>query len=109
ERCHLPARAGGRGVLHRPRSEIDRGRAAVEELDEVVRVRCAAVATTSVHLTVNHVGGSAPRDGHYQQCDGEEEGTEQSNSMHGQLRSERDVSSSLVAAAARDRNGPFAN
>ena len=67
ERSHLPARAGGRGVLNRPRAEIDRGRAAVEELDEVVRVRCAAVAAASVQLTDDHVGGSAPRCGHDQQ------------------------------------------
>ena len=44
------------GVLHGPAGQAHAGRAAVEELDEVVSERCARVAAAAVHLTDDDVG-----------------------------------------------------
>ena len=88
ERRDLPARAGRGCVLDRPTADVDRRSAAVEQLDEVVRIGRAAVAAARVHLADDHVGGSTLRRGHDQQRTGEEEGKNESSSMHGLLRSE---------------------
>src|SRR5581483_9489139 len=55
ERRLLPRRAGCRRVLHRPAADVDGGRAAIQELDVVVRVRGTGVAAARVDLTDDDV------------------------------------------------------
>src|SRR5215470_18111213 len=87
EGCDLPARAGCRRVLDRPGAHVHRGRPAVEQLDEVVRVRRTAVAATCVDLTDDDVGRRAVRGRREYERAGDEKGEKESNSMHRQLRS----------------------
>ena len=60
--------ASGTGVLDRPAGEVDGRRAAIEELDEVVRVGGATVATPAVHLADHNRGRHRLRARH-RQCD----------------------------------------
>ncbi len=109
ERRDLPARAGCGCVLDRPAADVDRRSATIEQLDEVVRIRRAAVAAARVHLADDHVGGGTLRRRHDQQRAGEEEGKDESSSMHGLLRLGEGHDHPSGTGRRGRRNCPFAN
>src|SRR3546814_3326529 len=55
QRCDLPSRARGRGVLHRPAFDADGVAAVVVQLDEVAFQGRAGVASAAVHLADHYL------------------------------------------------------
>jgi len=51
---HLPTRAGSRRVLYGPVGNIDAGAAGIEQFDEVILQRGAAVSTATIYLADDH-------------------------------------------------------
>ncbi len=112
ERGHLPRRARRRRVLERPAGDVDRGRAAVEELDEVVREGRAGISAAREHLADDDVGRRAAGDRHGERADAGDEGARGEGlrlDACGAPIGEEDGTPSLISRCQPRRKGRGAN
>src|SRR3954449_8956922 len=108
ERRHRPGVAGGGRVLHRPRADVDRRAAAVEELYVIIHVERAGVAAGGVELADHDRRRRRERSGSEDQGTDETGEEKQKNTTHWRLQSDGERDPSVVTDAAPCRQCPFA-